>query len=64
VVESFAFVGSRLGYESSDERWKIMVWGKNITDEYYFNSVTATSDSGARMDGRPRTYGLTVGYNF
>ena len=64
VVDSYAVVGARLGYESSDERWKIMVWGKNITDEYYFNSVTATSDSGARMAGRPRTYGLTVGYNF
>ncbi|MGD9661870.1 MAG: TonB-dependent receptor [Porticoccaceae bacterium] len=64
VVDSYATLGARIGYESADERWKIMLWGKNITDEYYWNSVVSTSESGARMAGRPRTYGLTLGYRY
>jgi len=63
-IESFHTVGARLGYESADARWKLMLWGKNITDEYYYNAVIPSSENGARVAGRPRTYGVTVGYRY
>ena len=64
VVEEYYTVGARIGYESDDGRFKVMLWGKNITDEYYWNSVVATSEGAARIAGRPRTYGITVGYKY
>lgn len=64
VVESYATLGARIGYESDDGRWKAMLWGKNITDEYYYNSVVASSEGGARVAGKPRTFGITLGYTY
>lgn len=63
-LESFAVWGARLGYESADGHWKVMAWGKNIGDEYYYTNVIASSDTVARFAGRPASYGLTVGYTY
>jgi len=64
VMDSYTLVNARLGYESADGHWRFMAWGKNLTDEYYVTNVIASSDTSARFVGRPRTYGVTVGYNF
>ena len=64
VVESYTTVGARIGYQSTDGNWRVMLWGKNITDEYYWNNVIASSESGARVAGSPRTYGVTLGYKY
>lgn len=64
VIDSYAVAGARLGYESADGRWRVVLWGKNITDEYYYNSVVASSEGGGRIAGKPRTYGLTFGFNY
>jgi outer membrane receptor protein involved in Fe transport len=61
-VEDYTTVDARLGYESASGHWKLMFWGKNITDEYYYNSVVASSEGGARVAGRPRTFGVSVSY--
>lgn len=63
-IDSYFTVGARIGYESSDGLFRVMLWGKNITDEYYWNSVISSSEGGARVAGRPRTYGLSVGYKY
>lgn len=64
VIEDYFTVGARIGYESADGRFRAMLWGKNVTDEYYWNSVIASSEGGARVAGRPMTYGVTVGFTY
>ncbi|MEZ5481738.1 MAG: TonB-dependent receptor [Porticoccaceae bacterium] len=64
VIEDYFTVGARIGYESDDGHLRVMLWGKNITDEYYWNSVIASSEGAGRSAGRPRTYGITVGYKY
>ena len=63
-MDGYALLDLRAGYVSEDEKWKIMVWGKNVTDEYYWTSVIPSSDNLARFAGRPATYGITVGYTY
>ena len=63
-IESFATLNARFGYESADQHWKFMLWGKNITDKYYYTTVISGSDSTSRFAGRPRTYGITVSYSY
>ncbi|MGD9661597.1 MAG: TonB-dependent receptor, partial [Porticoccaceae bacterium] len=63
-IDSYTTVGARLGYLSENERWKLMLWGKNITDEYYYNTVIAATESGARVAGRPATYGISIVYTY
>ena len=57
-------VDARLGYEAEDGLWKVMLWGKNLTNEYYYTNVVPSSEGDARSVGRPATYGITVGMKY
>jgi outer membrane receptor protein involved in Fe transport len=42
-----------------------MLWGKNVTNEFYVTNVTsAVVDGVARFAGFPATFGATVSYHF
>jgi iron complex outermembrane recepter protein len=62
LINGFATVDARFGYEAEDGKWRIMVWGKNLTNKYYITSVLPSSDSTSRLAGKPITYGVTVGF--
>jgi iron complex outermembrane recepter protein len=62
LINGYATVDARLGYEAEDGKWRIMVWGKNLTNKYYITSVLPSSDSTSRLAGKPITYGVTVGF--
>ncbi len=64
ALKGWTTVDARLGYESSDGAWKVMVWGKNIFNTYYWTNVISSADSAARFAGMPATYGVTFGFNF
>jgi iron complex outermembrane recepter protein len=61
-IDSYATVDARLGYEAEDGAWRVMVWGKNITNKYYITAVLPSSDSTSRFAGKPATYGVTLGF--
>ena len=64
MIPKRALVGANVGFQSPDDRWKVMIWGKNIFDKYYtINSILAY-DGIVRYAGRPAEYGITVGYKF
>lgn len=63
-MDGYSVVNARLGYRSGDGHWRVTLWGKNILDEYYVTNVIASSDTSARFVGRPRTFGVTLGYTF
>ena len=62
VVKAYATVDARMGYENADGDWRIMLWAKNLFDKYYWTAVVPSSDSSARLTGRPATYGVTIGF--
>lgn len=64
ALKGWTTVDARLGYESPDGAWKVMVWGKNILNTYYWTNVISSADSAARFAGMPATYGVTFGFNF
>ncbi len=54
---------ANITYQAPDERYYITLWGKNLTDERY--RTAANSVAGLwnfTMYGRPRSYGLEVGF--
>jgi outer membrane receptor protein involved in Fe transport len=61
-MKGYTTVDARLGFEAEDRSWKVMVWGKNIFNEYYWTNVIAGNDTAARFAGRPATYGITFGF--
>lgn len=64
VIDDFYTVDARIGYQSADQSWKVMLFGKNITDEYYYTTVIPSFDSIGRFAGKPVTYGVKVSYDY
>lgn len=60
---TYATVHARLGYEARDGAWKVMLWGKNIFNEYYGTAVSPGSGSASRLAARPDTYGIALASN-
>lgn len=63
-IKGYATVDARVGYEAAGGAWKVMLWGKNIFDKYYWTTVIPSNDSQARFAGMPATYGVTFGFKF
>lgn len=64
ALKGWTTVDARLGYEAPDGAWKVMVWGKNILNEYYWTNVLSGGETSTRFSGMPATYGITFGYKF
>jgi len=61
-LKAYTLIDLRAGVEN--DRWRVMVWGKNVTNKFYVTDVTHTIDNVARSVGFPATYGVTVGAKF
>lgn len=66
--DSYALVNASMTFQSPDERWSVTGWVKNLTDEFAIaNNIVAAPLFGSVRVGSltpPRTYGVTLGYNF
>jgi iron complex outermembrane receptor protein len=61
---SSTFVNGTLTWMPESERFKLQVWGKNLTDEYVPLSVTVSTLGDATQDVRPLTVGVSGTINF
>lgn len=66
VTDSYSVSNARVSVLEVDGKWELSLWVKNIADEEYFQEVFPQSTVGAvaALPGAPRTYGLTLNYNF
>lgn len=63
-IKAFTTLDLRAGVRSADERWTMSVWGRNITNSYYWSNQFVTQDVVVRYAARPISYGVTLGYRF
>ncbi|WP_084356149.1 TonB-dependent receptor [Novosphingobium lentum] len=64
TIDGYATVDARLGFDGPEGRWRVMLWGKNVFNKYYWTAVIPASDSSARFAGKPATYGVTVAIKY
>ena len=62
VLPNYTLLDLRAGVVTLDNRWRVTLWGRNVTDEFYVQNASTDSDAIVRYAGRPRTYGITVAY--
>lgn len=65
--KSYALLSGHIDWESADGRLSASIWGKNLTNKFYFTSrVDLLGAFGFDYNhiGAPRTYGVTAGYKF
>jgi outer membrane receptor protein involved in Fe transport len=46
------------------DAWRFQLWGRNITNEYYWQSSVHVNDVLLHYAGMPATYGATISYRF
>lgn len=64
VLPGYALVDLRVGVTGGDGRWRAQLWGRNVTDRYYFTNAGRTIDTVYRFAGMPATYGVTLGFSY
>ena len=60
TLHSYSLLDLRAGINTGN--WRVEIWGHNVTDKFYAETVTHVVDTVARVVGMPATYGITVGY--
>ena len=61
-VPSYTLLDLRAGVEK--DGWRLSVWGRNVTDSWYWTSATRINDALVRQTGMPRTIGATIGFAY
>ena len=63
-INAYSLLDLRAGVTSADGRWRFELWGRNVTNTYYWTNALQSQDVYLRYTGMPATYGLTIGYRF
>jgi len=64
-IQGYALLNARLGFKS--DKFSVFFWARNIANKNYYEQLQAAAgNSGlyAGVLGDPRTYGITLRYNF
>jgi iron complex outermembrane receptor protein len=62
---SYSLLNAQLAYGDSSGHWDAKLWGRNLANKAYYTFIAAGGPIGdTGTPGPPRTYGLTVGYNW
>jgi outer membrane receptor protein involved in Fe transport len=64
VMPGYATLDLRAGIEADDGSWRLMVWGKNVTNKYYIQNIVPVYVTASRYAGMPATYGVTFSRKF
>ncbi len=65
AIESYTLVNLRATVSNLKDNWSIMVWSKNLFDEYYYPAAYQGGNGPyVRSVGMPRTVGVSLSYDF
>ena len=63
-LPAYTLLDLRAGIENRDKGWKLLLWGRNVTNDYYWVNSLRRQDAVVRYAGRPVTYGVTFSKTF
>jgi outer membrane receptor protein involved in Fe transport len=64
IIKPYGLLNLTAGVATADNHWRFELWGKNVTNTYYWNTVVTGGDMQARITGMPTTYGLALHYRY
>lgn len=66
AVGDYTLINARVSFAPVDDRWRVTLYGKNLTDKLYrsYAQTAGTGDVTVAWFGRPREYGLSLEYRF
>lgn len=63
-IDAYALLDLRAGIKSADGGWRLSIWGRNVTNRYYWTLAEHIADTTVRYTGKPVTYGATLSFRF
>ena len=63
-IDGYTLLDLRAGIGAVGDRWKLSVWGRNVTDKYYWTNAYKIADVSARFAGMPATYGASLSFRY
>ena len=63
-IKAYTTLNAGIGVKAPDDAWSFSLWGRNLTDEYYWNAVASNANIVVRFPGQVRTYGATAAFRF
>jgi iron complex outermembrane receptor protein len=60
----YTTVNARASWTSSDGRYEITAWGKNLTNKYYFDYISASPTRDSGQPAMPRSGGVSFGMHY
>ena len=63
-INAYDLLDLRAGIGSSDDRYRLDLWARNVTNKFYWNNVVYSFDTIVRYADRPATYGGTFSVKF
>ncbi|RIK93919.1 MAG: TonB-dependent receptor [Proteobacteria bacterium] len=61
---SYELVNASISYTSPDERWQVILYGRNLTNDQYLISAGGFTAVPSGTPGDPRTYGLRLAFTY
>ena len=62
VIKGYTTLDLRAGVSGPDNRWRISIFGRNVTDEFIVTTVFNNSDARYRYTAKPATYGVSLSF--
>lgn len=64
AIDAYTTFDARLGLATQDDKWRLQLWARNLTDKYYWTASFRVNDSINRYPGSPRTFGATLSFRY
>jgi outer membrane receptor protein involved in Fe transport len=61
-IDAYTLLDLRAGVESHDGAWRLSVFGRNVTNAYYWTAANHDLDTTVRFAGMPATWGVRLDY--
>jgi outer membrane receptor protein involved in Fe transport len=63
-IPGYTTVDLQAGVHFNDGKYRMMVWGKNVFNEFYVTNRNYSFDGVAQYIGKPATYGVTLAFHY
>lgn len=64
AIKDYGILNASLALYDLDGKWEASLWGRNITDTYYWSSAATNANTAVRFPGRSSSFGATVRFRF
>jgi outer membrane receptor protein involved in Fe transport len=64
AIDGYGLLNASVGVSDPAKGWELSLWGRNLTDEYYWSAVSSNANVVVRFPGKPTTYGASLTVKF